>query len=50
MEKKNNTYMFILQEGHIFFCTNRKLNTVITLRVIIFDITFMNQHQKHVNK
>lgn len=49
-DEKNNTYMFILQEGHIFFCTNRKLNTVIILRVIIFDITFMNEHQKHVNK
>lgn len=44
--KKN---MFILQEGHVF-CTNCKLNTVIIQRVIIFDITFMNEHQNHVNK
>lgn len=52
-EKSLNTYekktMFILQEGHVF-CTNCKLNTVIIQRVIIFDITFMNEHQNHVNK
>lgn len=48
-EKKIHTCLFY-KKGTFFFCTNCKLNTVIILRVIIFDITFMNEHQKHVNK
>lgn len=48
-EKKKYIHVYFTRRAH-FFCTNCKLNTVIILRVIIFDITFMNEHQKHVNK
>lgn len=47
-EKKIHTCLFY--KNGTFFYTNCKLNTVIILRVIIFDITLMNEHQTHVNK
>lgn len=40
--------VYFTRRAHVY--TNRKLNTAVILRVITFDITSKNGHQKHVNK
>lgn len=46
--KKKYIHVYFTRRAHFFFCTNCKLNTVVILRIIIFDITFMTE--QHVNK